>query len=114
MPIIEPRPWPYDGPEGRARLTGSLDVGEPAGPGSAAETCCDEPDCRRHYPVSLYLADFSGRVFAVTKRRVVAEHEDGTATFAASERHDVTRQLREFARRNPEFVRALLDPETAP
>ena len=21
------RPWPYDGPEGRARLTGSLDTG---------------------------------------------------------------------------------------
>lgn len=24
-----PRPWPYDGPEGRARLTGNLGVAEP-------------------------------------------------------------------------------------
>lgn len=26
-PRQETRPWPYDGPEGRARLTGSLDTG---------------------------------------------------------------------------------------
>ncbi len=86
---------------------------EQAPPGSIAETCCDEPDCRRHYPISLYLADFSGRVFAATKRRVVSERGDGTATFAATERHDVTPQLRELVRRNPEFVRGLLT-ETQP
>ena len=85
---------------------------EQAPPGSIAEVCCGEPECRRHYPIGLYLADFSGRVFAVTRRRVVAERGDGTATFAASERHDVTPQLREFVRRNPEFVRALLAAET--
>lgn len=83
--------------------------GEPAEPGSAAESCCAEPECRRHYPIGLYLGDFSGTVYAVTKRRVVAEREDGTATFAASERHDVTRQLREFIRRNPAWVRAQLE-----
>jgi hypothetical protein len=72
--------------------------------------CCTEPDCRRHYPINLYLADFSGQVFAVTRRRVVSESEDGTtATFAASERHDVTPQVQEFIRRNPEWVRAQLD-----
>ena len=77
-------------------------------------TCCTEPECRRHYPIGLYLADFSDRVFAVTKRRVVAERGDGTATFAASERHDVTPQLREFVRRNPEFVRSLLTETETP
>lgn len=70
--------------------------------------CCTEPGCRRHYPVSLYLTDFSGQVFAVTRRRVVSENRDGTATFAASERHDVTAQVREFIRRNPEWVREQL------
>ena len=85
-----------------------------ARPGSAAETCCDEPECRRHYPIGLYLADFSGTVYAVTRRRVVAEHEDGTATFAASERHDVTPQLREFCRRNPDWIRTVLEEETTP
>jgi len=81
----------------------------------AADRCCSEPECRRKYPVSLYLADLSERVFVVTRRRVVGERGDGTATFAATERHDVTRQLREFERRNPAFVRSLLDAEaTAP
>lgn len=76
--------------------------------------CCDDPECRRHYPISLYLADFSHRVFAVTKRRVVSEYDDGTATFAASERHDVTGQLREFIRRNPGWVREQLPDITEP
>lgn len=71
--------------------------------------CCTEPDCRRHYPISLYLADFSGRVFAVTKRRVVSEREDGTATFAATDRHDVTVQVQEFIRRNHDWVRQQLE-----
>jgi hypothetical protein len=74
--------------------------------------CCGEPDCRRHYPISVYLADFSDRVFAATGRRVVHDRGDGTATFAATERHDITPQLREFVRRNPEYVRAILAEET--
>jgi hypothetical protein len=73
--------------------------------------CCDEPGCRRRYPVSIYLGDFSDRVYVVTRRRVVAEREDGTATFAASERHDVTGQLREFIRRNPVWVWVQLERE---
>lgn len=84
---------------------------KPATPGSAAETCCGEPECRRHYPIGLYLADFSGTVYAVTKRRVIADRSDGTATYAASERHDVTPQMREFIRRNPEWTRAALAGE---
>ena len=75
--------------------------------------CCDEPDCRRRYPIGIYLADFSDRVFAATGRRVVSERGDGTATFAATERHDITSQLREFIRRNPDWVRAALDEEPA-
>ena len=73
--------------------------------------CCGDPTCNRHYPISLYLGDFSNQVYAVTKRRVVTEREDGTATFAATERHDVTRQLREFVRRNPDWVRQVLAEE---
>lgn len=71
-------------------------------------TCCTESGCRRRYPISLYLADLSGRVFAVTKRRVVREREDGTATFAATQRHDVTEQMREFVGRNEVWVREQL------
>lgn len=73
--------------------------------------CCAEPGCRRHYPIALYLADFSGRVFAATRRRVVSEREDGTATFAATDRHDVTDQMREFIRRNSEWVREQLEAD---
>ena len=75
--------------------------------------CCPDPSCRRGYPISLYKADFSDRVFAVTKRRVVSERpEEGTATFAATERHDVTPQLREFVRRNREWIEQVLSEET--
>lgn len=76
--------------------------------------CCTEPDCRRHYPVSIYLTDFSDTVYAVLGRRVVSESDDGkTATFAATQRHDITAQIREFIRRNPEWVRARLDEMAA-
>jgi len=88
---------------------GTTETPQEARLGSAAETCCGEPECRRHYPIGLYLGDFSGTVYAVTKRRVVSERGDGTATFAASERHDVTAQLREFIRRNPDWIRAVLE-----
>jgi len=71
--------------------------------------CCEEPECRRRYPIAVYMADFSERVFAATGRRVVSEHADGTATFAATERHDITAQVREFVFRNPAWVRAILD-----
>jgi hypothetical protein len=57
------RPWPYDGPEGRARLTGSLDTGgsftgaDDDGPGPATGgrlvTCrhCCEPIVRCTEPI---------------------------------------------------------------
>lgn len=71
--------------------------------------CCTEPGCRRRAPISLYLADLSGRVFAVTRRRVVRERGDGTATFAATQRHDVTAQMQEFIRRNEAWVKEQLE-----
>jgi hypothetical protein len=95
-------------------FTAALVTAEQISATRKAERCCPEPDCRRKYPLSLYLADLSERVFVVTRRRVVGERGDGTATFAATERHDVTRQLREFVRRNPAFVRSLLDAEQPP
>lgn len=71
--------------------------------------CCTEPACRRQYPISLYFADLSGRVFAATGCRVVRKHEDGTATFAVTQRHDVTVQMEEFIRRNEAWVREQLE-----
>jgi hypothetical protein len=83
-------------------------------PASRPVLCCDDPECTRLEPISIYLADFSNRVFAVTRRRVVHDRGDGTATFAATERHDISSQLREFLRRNPDWVRAALSEGTSP
>jgi hypothetical protein len=70
--------------------------------------CCDEYGCTRKHPIGLYLGDFDSRVYAATRMRAVSDHGDGTATFAASEKHDVTRQMRRFIRDNAEWVRAEL------
>ncbi len=70
-------------------------------------SCCGEPSCRRKNPISLYLGDFSGQVYAVTRSRVVSVREDST-TLAALDRHDVTAAMRAFIHRHPEWVRAVL------
>ena len=70
--------------------------------------CCGEPDCKRKTPIALYLAPFSGQVFAATEYRVVKDHGDGRATFAATRRHDVTDSMRRFIRDNPDWVRDVL------
>jgi hypothetical protein len=70
--------------------------------------CCDEPGCRRAHPVGVYLADLSGRVYAVTSRRVVRDNGDGTALFAAAARHDITIQMRRFITASPSWVRDVL------
>jgi len=85
-----------------------------ASTGTTAPLCCGEPDCTRKHPVGIYLADISDRVYVVTRRRLVRENPDGTALFAAAGRHDVTLQMREFIRRNPDWVRAVLGEETQP
>ena len=43
------RPWPYDGPIGRARLTGNLGVEEPPRPGSCicGKNCAPCEECGR-------------------------------------------------------------------
>lgn len=71
--------------------------------------CCSESGCHRTSPISLYRADLSGRIYAVTKRRIVGTREDGTATFAATRRHNVTAQMEEFIRRNEAWVREQLE-----
>jgi len=70
--------------------------------------CCEEYGCRRKHPIGLFVGDWDGRVYAATRMRVVSDHGDGTATFAASEKHDVTRQMRRFIRDNADWVRAEL------
>jgi hypothetical protein len=77
-------------------------------------TCCDEPGCRRTSPVGIYLADLSGRAYAVTRRRVVTDHGNGTATFAAADRHDITAQLQHFIAANAGWVQAVLAGAAAP
>lgn len=71
--------------------------------------CCSEANCKRRHPIGIYLGAFSGQVFAATRMRLVSDHGNGTATFAASEKHDVTPQLRQFIRDNPEYVLNILE-----
>ena len=73
--------------------------------------CCNEPDCTRQYPVGLYRGDLSGVVYAVTKMRLVKDRGDGTGTWAAQIRHDVTPQMERFIRENREWVREVLSEE---
>lgn len=65
--------------------------------------CCLEPGCKRRHPITLHAGD-GGQVLAVTRRRVVKENGDGTATYAATERHDVTEQMRRFIKENATWV----------
>ena len=76
--------------------------------------CCHEPGCKRRHPIGLYAGDFGGQVFAVTRRRVVKENDDGTAVYAATERHDVTEQMRRFIKDNEAWVRLQLEPVKPP
>jgi hypothetical protein len=70
--------------------------------------CCDEPQCTRKQPVGLYLADLSGTVYAVTRWRADGTLPDGRERRKAAVRHDVTAQMEQFVRANPEWVRNLL------
>ena len=74
-------------------------------------SCCEEYGCRRRQSIALYLGDFSGQVFAATRMCVVKDNGDGTATFAASEKHDVTRQVQRFIRDNAEWVREQMEAD---
>ena len=71
--------------------------------------CCDEYGCRRKTPFMLYLGGFTKQALLATRSKVVKVHDDGTATFSATEKHDVTDTVKEFIRRNPEWVREVLD-----
>jgi hypothetical protein len=71
--------------------------------------CCREYNCRRKQPIGIYKGEFSGIVYAATRMRLVADHEDGTGTFAASERHDITPQVRRFLLDNREWVLSVLE-----
>jgi len=71
--------------------------------------CCGEWNCARKIPITLYLGPFTGQVFAATSSRLVKDHGDGTATFSATARHDVTASMRQFIRCNPDWVRAVLN-----
>ena len=73
------------------------------------DECCTEYNCRRKQPLGLYFGDLSGQVFIATRMRVVKDNGDGTATFAASEKHNVTRQMQRFIRDNAEWVREQLE-----
>jgi hypothetical protein len=75
--------------------------------GHAVSGCCDEYGCRRTQPIALYLGDLSGQVFAATRFRARPDGRPGAWT--ATQKHDVTAQMREFIRRNPEWVRAQME-----
>jgi len=70
--------------------------------------CCGEYTCRRRHPVGACLGGLTGQVFAATRMSVVQDHGDGTATFRASEKHDITAQVRRLILDNPGWVRAVL------
>lgn len=73
--------------------------------------CCGEDGCRRTHPIGLYRGDLTGRVYAATSMRVVKDRGDGTATFAATTRHDVTPQMHRFIRDNADWVAEILARE---
>jgi hypothetical protein len=78
--------------------------------------CCSEPGCRRSQPIFLYLGDLTGQVYAATRSELRTADGD-TAYMRATARHDVTRQMREFIRRNSSWVREVLaeaDPALPP
>jgi hypothetical protein len=80
-------------------------------------TCCGESHCRRKTPIRLYRGDFSGLVYAATRSVPVRRYDEGatSVTLCATERHDVTAAMKEFIRRNPEWVREqLADTEVTP
>ena len=83
------------------------------GANGTAARCCNEVGCKRTQPLGIYRGDFSGQVYVATRMRVISDHGDGTATFAASEKHDVTRQMRKFIRSNAAWVREVLDGEAS-
>src|SRR5690348_11798505 len=70
--------------------------------------CCGEAYCRRKHPIGIYRGDFTGQVYAATSMRLVHDRGDGTGTFAASTKHDITRQMRRFIRANREWVLEVL------
>lgn len=70
--------------------------------------CCEEYGCRRKHPIGIYRGDFTGQVYAATNLRLVHDRGDGTGTFSASEKHDITRQMRRFIRSNREWVLEVL------
>ena len=65
--------------------------------------CCDEYRCRRKQPIHLYLGNLTGQVFAATHA-----HERSPGRWTAYQKHDVTRQMVEFLRRNEAWVREQL------
>lgn len=74
-------------------------------------SCCGEYGCRRAQPVRLYLGDLTGQVFAATRStpRLDAHRNPVPGSWAAQEKHDVTAAMREFIRRNPQWVRRVLE-----
>lgn len=76
--------------------------------------CCDERGCNRQTPIGIYKGPWSDQVFVVTKTRLVHDHGNGRATFAAVNRHDVTSAMARFIRDEHEWVRAVLDDARTP
>lgn len=76
--------------------------------------CCGEYRCRRKQPIHIYKAILTDQVFAATRarqRRRADSKEIIPGSWEALEKHDVTEQVREFIRRNPEWVRTQLERE---
>jgi len=81
---------------------------------SRGKGCCGEPGCARKQPLGLYLSDFSNQVYAVTRWRVRGEPAaEGREHRVAVGRHDVTAQMEQFVRANPEWLRSLLPGNAA-
>lgn len=73
--------------------------------------CCDEPTCQRRRPLGLYLTDLAEpyRAYVVTR---YTERKGKPGHYVANERHEVTEQIKDFIRRNPEWVSAVLRSRT--
>jgi hypothetical protein len=71
--------------------------------------CCGEYNCRRKHPIGIYKGDFSGCVYVATRMSLVSDRGDGTGTYEASERHDITRQMKKFIRDNANWVKGIIE-----
>jgi predicted heme/steroid binding protein len=73
--------------------------------------CCSEHGCRRKTPIGVSRGAFSGRIYAITRSRLISDDGGHSGTFEASEKHDITNAMKFFIKANREWVEQVLSEE---